>query len=155
MHAAAALHNIELRPLSCAPGDPDSRAYFCSGDGKSLFSAYTLRLPTSFLIIFNDAHEETRIASSVAHELSHFLLLHVGTPPLMGDGQRTWDGSLESEASRLGGHLLVPDAVGRWAANSGVSLAAAAAKYGVSPAFMQWRMGASGGTTIARRRTPR
>jgi Zn-dependent peptidase ImmA (M78 family) len=58
--------------------------------------------------VVNERHSRTRLANSIAHELSHLLLSHppsAGFDPL---GNRDWHQEEEDEADWLAGCLLAP-----------------------------------------------
>ena len=72
------------------------------------FSAGTVIVGTTRLIIFNPAHSKGRLANSLAHELAHLLLEHAPGPAIGPGGCRVWDRETEEEADLLAAVLLVP-----------------------------------------------
>ena len=71
-------------------------------------SAGTVIGGTVGLIIFNPVHPDGRLANSLTHELSHFLLEHPPGPAIGPGGCRVWDQEMEEEANLLAAVLLVP-----------------------------------------------
>ena len=76
------------------------------------WSAVTLVVGTTTLIILNSAHSPPRQNSSLAHELAHIILRHSPTQAFFGpDGalmMKEYNASQEAEADCLAGILLVP-----------------------------------------------
>lgn len=106
-------------------------------------SAFTVIKGTYKTIFFNPAHPLSRLANSLAHELSHILLEHTPEVAIV-DGGRSWDGQQESEADWLAGTLLVPRAGAlRWLKNGG-SVGGGAAHFQVSEALFRWRVNQTG-----------
>ncbi len=107
---------------------------------QGVFSAITVFDGTARVIVHNDSHSRGRQASNLAHELSHGLLLHPPAPALDEGGCRDWDKTLESEATWLGGALLISDEAAVLIARQGWTVSDAAARYGVSERMMKWRL---------------
>src|SRR4051812_801083 len=76
------------------------------------WSATTLVLPTTTIIIYNPKKSSGRQSSDVIHELAHIILGHEPcTVVLSEDGEvstRTFDQKQEDEANWLGWALLLP-----------------------------------------------
>jgi Zn-dependent peptidase ImmA (M78 family) len=76
------------------------------------WSAVTLVVSTTTIIILNSAHPLTRQNSSLAHELAHIILRHSPTQAFFGPGgalmMKEFNASQEAEADCLAGILLVP-----------------------------------------------
>lgn len=115
-----------------------------TGANRGAFSGVTVFDGPRRIIVYNDAHAPSRRASDLAHELAHALLQHAPHPAFDGDGCRYWDPVIEEEAAWLAGALLVSDEAAVAIARSGISIEDAAARYGVSPKMMQFRLGVSG-----------
>lgn len=124
--------------------EPKAVAYFRSRLGQREFSAITIFEGYTRLIVHNDAHEEDRQASNIAHELAHGLLLHPPKPPIDEHGSRHYNPVLEEEANWLGPALLVSDEAAVRVVRSGLTVPAAAALYKVSRQVMQMRINMSG-----------
>jgi Zn-dependent peptidase ImmA (M78 family) len=114
------------------------------------FSAGTVIVGTTRLIIFNPAHSKGRLANSLAHELGHLLLEHAPGPAIGPGGCRVWDRETEEEADLLAAVLLVPRDAALACARIGLPHAVGAARFGVSPALMRWRTDQSGASRQAR-----
>jgi Zn-dependent peptidase ImmA (M78 family) len=139
---------LPVLELSKLDANPTHLAYFLEGDGRKTFSAVTLNLDGQRWIIHNDAHDEGRQASNIAHEIAHALLNHC-VPALFGeDGKRPHNASDEEEAKWLGPALLISDEAALFIVSSGMSLSQAAAFYGTSKEVVQMRINVS----AARRR---
>ncbi len=119
-------------------------AVHLTGKGHEEFSAVTVYRGTRKRILYNGRNSPAGRRSDVAHELSHVLLEHEPGPVRGKEESRTWDPDQESEASWLGGVLLVRDHVALRVARLGMPVAEAATSYGVSVSLMEWRLNASG-----------
>lgn len=139
---------LPLLELSKLEANPSDLAYFLTGDGRKTFSAVTLNVEGERWIIHNDAHDDGRQASNIAHEIAHALLKHP-VPALFGeDGKRPHNEIDEEEAKWLGPALLISDEAALFIASSGMSVSQAAAFYGTSKEVVQMRINVS----AARRR---
>jgi len=109
------------------------------------FSALTVCVGDERLIVVNDAHADTRQASSLTHELAHSILKH---PPHAavhgGTGCRHFDPRLEAEAEQLTVVLLVTDRAAMRIARSSLDLALAAEELGISVERLRQRINQSG-----------
>lgn len=129
---------------------PGAVSYLLSIEPES-FSAMTVFKGRQRLIVHNDAHNRSRQANDIVHELAHAILMHPPTPAINDRGCRNWNQDIEDEAQFLSGALLVtPEAAIRTIQN-GLSLPMAAERYGVSPSLMQYRINVTG----ARKRVER
>lgn len=108
------------------------------------FSAGTVFVGTSRLIIFNPAHSDGRLANSLAHELAHLLLEHEPGPAIGTGGCRVWDQEMEEQADLLAALLLVPREAALACARVGLPHPVGAARFGVSTDLMRWRTDHSG-----------
>lgn len=76
------------------------------------WSAVTLVVGPTTIVILNSAHPLTRQNSSLAHELAHIILSHSPTQAFFGPGgalmMKEYNSSQEAEAECLAGTLLVP-----------------------------------------------
>lgn len=113
------------------------------------FSAGTVLVGTSRLIVFNPVHSTRRFSSSVAHELAHLLLEHMPGPAIGPGGCRVWDQEMEDEADLLSAILLVPRRAALECARVGLPHVVGAARFGVSRDLMRWRTDHSGATKQA------
>ena len=81
---------------------------------ERILSAFTVVVGTYKAIFYNPSHPTSRLANSLAHELSHILLEHVPTVAVV-DRRRVWNADQEAEADWLAGALLVPrEGAVRW-----------------------------------------
>jgi Zn-dependent peptidase ImmA (M78 family) len=150
--ALADEHGIMVVPitaLAAEGADPASIHQLTVTDPGS-FSAGTLFVGTTRLIIFNPAHSDGRQANSVAHELAHFFLEHAPGPAIGPGGCRVWVQEMEDEADLLAAILLVPRETALACARVGLPHAIGAARFGVSAELMQWRTDHSGASHQAR-----
>jgi hypothetical protein len=113
------------------------------------FSAGTVLVGTTRLIIFNPVHSDGRLANSVAHELAHLLLEHIPGPAIGPGGCRVWDQEMEEEADLLAAILLVPRDAALDCARVGLPHLVGAARFGVSNELMRWRTDHSGASRQA------
>lgn len=141
----------QIRQLPSSLPDLDEAIDLLIGDEQSALSAMTVFCGTKRLIVFNDCHSLERQASDVTHELAHSLLLHPPSVSIDHRGCRAWNTAIEDEATYLGGALLVPGKAARWIAKSGMTIAAAAERFGCSEQMIRWRINASGGARWMRR----
>jgi Zn-dependent peptidase ImmA (M78 family) len=146
---------ITIWTPSDVPGlSVESLRVLVDGDPES-WSAVTLRLANTDLIIVNSAHSHGRLASNLMHELAHVLLGHTPTRVDVTEDQqlllRTHDPEQEEEASWLAGCLLLPrpclvSILRRWGVNRD-----AARQYGVSLEMLTYRIRVTGVEIQARR----
>jgi Zn-dependent peptidase ImmA (M78 family) len=123
--------------------DPSSIERLTAVD-PGCFSAGTVLVGSSRLIIVNPVHPPGRSANSLAHELAHLLLEHTPGPAMGPGGCRVWDQDMEDEATLLASILLVPRDAALACARAGLPHPIGAARFGVSTELMQWRTNHSG-----------
>ncbi|MBV8980553.1 MAG: ImmA/IrrE family metallo-endopeptidase [Acidimicrobiia bacterium] len=111
---------------------------------RGCFSAGTVFVGTSRLIVYNPSHSDRRLANSISHELSHLVLEHVPGPAIGPGGCRVWDKEVEDEADTLAGMLLVTRDAALACARVGLPHPIGAARFGVSTELMRWRTDHSG-----------
>ena len=141
-----------LTPLPLSSRRPSvSFGGFGLNGAQEMFSGVTVFRGPRRTIVFNDAHALGRQANDVGHELSHGLLLHTPTAAIDGRGCRVWDKEAEAEANWLSGALLVPEEAALQIVRRGWSLQEAAARYGVTPKMIRYRVN----VTAARKRVQR
>lgn len=110
---ALATHlGIEIFYPNQIPGlDPGALHQLIDIDPDS-WSAVTLVVGTTTIIILNSSHPSTRQNSSLAHELAHIILRHSPTQAFFGPGgalmMKEYNANQEAEADCLAGILLVP-----------------------------------------------
>lgn len=119
--------------------------------GKAEFSAMTVPVGATRVIVHNDIHAPARQRSNLMHELAHCFLGHPITPPLLENGERDRDGGIEGEAAFLGGVLLIPDVAALHIVRQALPPGSAEAIYGVSSTMLTYRLRVSGAVTIAKR----
>ena len=107
------------------------------------------------VILFNDRHSLARRNSSIAHEISHFLLAHPPTLPFDNTGSRSFDEDLEDEANCVAAHLLIPNEAACHIVNLGISPSKACEIYGVSLDMLEYRLNTSGARIRYQRRLHR
>lgn len=123
---------------------------------SSSWSACTLRLPATDLIIVNSSHSHVRQSSSIMHELAHLILEH--KPARLDVSEmghlllHNYDANQEEEADWLAATLLVPrEGLLRLIFQSH-SVGSAAKNFGVSSKLLEWRKRMTGVETQAGRR---
>lgn len=119
------------------------------------WSAVTLRMPESDLIIMNSSHSPARQNSDLMHEIAHILLGHTPTRVDVSEDQhlllRTHDADQEREAAWLGSCLLLPRPALLAIKRLGASFESAK-RYGVSLDMLNYRLQVAGVEMQARRR---
>ena len=109
------------------------------------FSAMLLLVPGQKVLIHNDSHSSGRQSSNLAHELAHLLLGHPPENLVCNSSlERDRDSLVEAEAAYLGGCILVPNEAAHQLAKLRVDESRAAAKYGVTPEMISYRLRMSG-----------
>lgn len=117
-------------------------------DHRDCWSAITVTDGHGHLIVTNSAHAQTRLNSSLAHELAHIILGHEPSmmfmSPNSGIALRTHNEEQEEEAAWLAGCLLLPREALIVIRRSAMSEEAARAEYGVSSAMFRFRVNVTG-----------
>ncbi|MGX9146799.1 ImmA/IrrE family metallo-endopeptidase [Mesorhizobium sp. 128a] len=112
------------------------------------WSAFTLRINTNHLIVYNSSQTDYRINSVVMHELSHIMLGHELTSAgITDDGHlipATYDQDQEDEADWMAGTLLLPRPILIKIRLDGMSNDAAIHFFQVSSDMLNWRIRMTG-----------
>lgn len=116
----AALLDVQILTPANIPGVPKKVLDQLLEKDAGAWSAVTLTVRETSVIILNDTHKITRQNSDLAHELSHVILKHEPAQMFVtGDGKMVmnhYNQIHEEEAARLSGTLLVPrDGLLYWA----------------------------------------
>ena len=144
-----AMHiGIEVWKPQDIPGiDPACLKTLLRTDPSS-WSAVTLCVGETDLIILNSSHSKARQASDLTHELAHLLIGHSASRmDVSEDGfliLNTFDRQQEDEANWLAGCLLLPREAVVVIRKRGTDLAAAARSYGVSMEMLTYRINVTG-----------
>lgn len=138
----------QLSVLDCAP----AAAHFTVPRSAALFGALIL-LGTGAVIVENDAQDRLRRRSTMAHEMAYWVREHPFACPLMAAerGCGIADRELETEASEVAGHLLIPTAGAVRLAHRRTTDQDVAELFDVSVKMARWRMDSSGARRIAER----
>jgi Zn-dependent peptidase ImmA (M78 family) len=113
------------------------------------FSAATFDVNGKKVIVTNPLRSDGRLASDIAHEVSHLILKHQLSEvrELAGMPFRTCEPDEQEQATYLGGTLLLPRPLLIRAARRGLGPEAIAQKTGTTIEMARWRYN---GTGIAR-----
>ena len=117
-------------------------------DHRDCWSAITVTDGHGHLIVTNLSHAQTRLNSSLAHEIAHIVLSH--EPSMMfisansGIALRTHNEEQEDEANWLAGCLLLPREALVTIRRIGRSDEEVCSEYGVSPAMLRFRLNTTG-----------
>lgn len=130
---------IDVKPLSHFG---ESVNHFLAIEPNA-FSALTVPCGLRRAIVHNDRHSPVRQRSNIAHELAHGFLGHAPCAAFDCDGERNYDGGIESEATFLGGTLLIPNEAAWHIVRTG-GIHQAAKTYGVSQKMLTYRLRVSG-----------
>ncbi len=137
------------------PGCPADALEILLRRDPDSWSAVTLRLSGTSLIIVNSAHSPARQNSDLTHELAHVLLAHTPTRLDVGEDQqlllRTHDATQEEEANWLAGCLLLPRPALLSIMRLGGATRDKARRYGVSADMLTYRLRVAGVEVQARR----
>lgn len=120
------------------------------GGANDKFSAMTVCAGLERAIVHNDTHHPYRQRSNIFHELAHCFLGHRGCTILNDNGTRDYDSPIETEASYLGGALLLPKDAALHILTTGIKPMAQEI-YGVSRPMLEYRLRVSGAQTIFER----
>lgn len=108
----AALLKIQILTPTGIPDVPQKALHQLLKKDSDSWSAVTLTVGETSVVILNDTHKLTRQNSDLAHELSHVILKHEPAQMFVtGDGKMVmnhYNPVHEEEAGRLSGTLLVP-----------------------------------------------
>lgn len=117
-------------------------------DHRDCWSAITVSDGHGHLIVTNLSHAQTRLNSSLAHEIAHIVLGH--EPSMMfisansGIALRTHNDEQEDEANWLAGCLLLPREALVAIRRIGRSDEEVCSEFGVSPAMLRFRLNTTG-----------
>lgn len=117
-------------------------------EDKNSWSAATLNVGSTDLVILNSSHSRARQTSSLMHEIAHLLLGHnPARVDVSEDGfllLQSYNKEQEEEADWLGGTLLLPRIALVWIRGQDMDLAQAATLYGASRDLLRWRLDKTG-----------
>lgn len=147
LQVAQHLGVLVLTPSDLRDLASDTRSRLLNVHSDS-WSAITVSLGTSHLVILNPCHARTRQKSSLAHELAHIILGHdpslMFVTPKSGVALRTHNREQEEEANWLAGCLLLPREALFFIRRDRLSDEAACERYGVSLVMLRFRVNTSG-----------
>lgn len=132
-----------VREIQALGGLDDKHADQLLEHDSSSWSAVTLILPETRMVIINSTHSIVRQNSDIMHELSHLILKH--SPSRVDTTEAgfmildTYDKNLEEESDWLSGSLLVPRDALLEVLSQGRSTAEAAAFFQVSVPMLEMR----------------
>lgn len=110
--------------------------------------AFTIRVKTRFLVVYNSSHTPARTNSILMHELSHVMLGHeLSSAKVTEDGYLvpvSYDQEQEDEANWLGGTMLLPRSALLRIRRDGMTDSKAQSHYGASPEMLSWRFRMTG-----------
>ena len=116
-------------------------------DGQS-WSAFTIRIGTQHLVLYNSSQSVPRRNSVIMHELAHIALGHeLQSASLSEDGHlvpSNYDQDQEDEANWLGGTLLLPRPALLRIKRERLSDAVAMNKFQASEEMLKWRFRMTG-----------
>lgn len=142
-YALAREHGIPIYSLSSLQEwglGSDAYAHF-RDERRAVWSAALMPYGTARMIIENDAHDQVRRRSSLAHELGHHLLEHPFNAALVAaDHSRLYSETFEKQALFVSGELLITEHAARRAAFADWDNARVARAFNVSEQFAQMRM---------------
>lgn len=138
---------LDLRKMLEAGVDPDTVSHLCSPEGDE-WSAFTVCYRDNDVIVLNPSHSRERLASDMAHELSHLILQHkpaqIFIDPSINVSMRHFDKSQENEAAWLSGCLLLPRPALVHVARCRMSDDEVIRDYSVSQQMLNYRRSVSG-----------
>ena len=151
---AAHLDVMVWRPEDVPELSTDSLRQLTIHDRDS-WSAMTLRVDDTNLIILNSAHALTRQRSSLSHEIAHLILDHEpGRIDVSPEGHlllNSFEREQEEEADWLSATLLVPRAGLQVAYRANQDAQTLADHFGVSLDMLNWRLRMTGVVVQSRR----
>ncbi|MEO5805580.1 ImmA/IrrE family metallo-endopeptidase [Devosia sp.] len=116
-------------------------------DGQS-WSAFTLRIGTRHLVLYNSSQTPPRVNSVIMHELAHIALGHeLHSASLSDDGHlipSNYNQDQEDEADWLGGTLLLPRPTLLRIRRERLSDGEAMTKFQASEEMLKWRFRMTG-----------
>jgi hypothetical protein len=146
---------IPATPLSDLAGTiPQAVDQLAVADPEA-FSAVTVFCGTRRAIVYNDAHHPGRQSSDITHEAAHALLHHAPAPAFDPVGCRHLDSDQEDEARFLGAALLLTEEAAMDIVRRGVPEREAAARYGITPKLVRYRINVTGARNRVARATRR
>lgn len=107
------------------------------------------------MVVYNDAHHPGRQSSDLTHEVAHALLHHAPAPAFDPVGCRHLDQDQEDEARFLGAALLVTEEAAMDVVRRRLPEREAAARYGVTPKLLRYRINVTGARNRVARATRR
>lgn len=117
------------------------------GDGQS-WSAFTLRIGSRHLVLFNSSQTAPRVNSVIMHELAHIALGHeLHSASLSEDGHlipSNYSQDQEDEADWLGGTMLLPRPALLRIRRYGLTDTVAMDKFLASDEMLKWRFRMTG-----------
>lgn len=144
-----------ISPTDIPGMSPKALNTLLEGDSDN-WSAVTVSLGTTDLIIFNPRHSRRRRSNDLMHEMAHLLLSHEPSQMFFGAGTavalRSFNDRQEQEAVWFAGALLLPREVLLAIASDGIDHASACDQFGVSRELLTYRLNVSGVNTQMRRR---
>lgn len=136
------LEKVSVRPLGEIPA-AQMFVDHLRNDGARRWSGMAVPILDHCLVVYNDAHPETRVRATLMEEFFH---LWIGQPPSIiriHDGrphERTRDNAAEDLAFAAGAACLVPYKALKQLVADGVSVAEIARTFGVSMSLISFRM---------------
>lgn len=113
------------------------------GAGRASWSGFAIRLESGEdLVVYNDAHSQNRIRTTLMEEFFHLRLQHPRTViRVLSDASgRSYDGGVEQEAYGSGAAALVPYATLKARVTGGDGTGALAEHFGVSTDLILYRL---------------
>ncbi len=130
------------------PGVPEDALQVLLEEDPGGWSAVTIHVSNTTVVILNSAHSGGRPASNLMHELAHLIIGHEPSRiDVAEDGLlmlHTYSSSQEAEADWLGGCLLLPRPALLHIGEQGWTDVQAVPRYGVSKDMLRYRMNVTG-----------
>ncbi len=139
--------NIVLFAANEIPDLPEIVISQLTGRFGSNWSAFTMPVEDSHVIVFNPTHSASRQESDIMHELAHILCGHTAETIRGQDfpfALRVFDEEQENEAKWLGGCLQIPRAALLFLVRRGYSNDAIATFFGASEEMVTFRRNTTG-----------
>ncbi len=119
-----------------------------TGDESQSWSAFTLRIRTRHLVVYNSSQSSPRVNSVILHELAHIILGHeLHSASLSENGHlvpSNFNQDQEEEADWLGGTLLLPRPALVSIRANGLENAQVIDTYVASEDMLKWRFRMTG-----------